>query len=158
MPVLRKAPTVGCHFLNSSKDWLSTNRVKKYPIMAPQIDLRYIKSSNLIFGIFGLGLINLYYERHLLTDVKNIAIAVLALLFILATGFIVRIGQNWVKYLLLVLTVVGLIGVPVVLNNIVENPMSGIINVAQTILQIWALILLFRIPKTSNAAQVGNNS
>jgi len=107
----------------------------------------FIKSSNLILGTAVLGLINLLLSRDILTDVKNIAIAILTLLFIIGLGFLIRQGQNWVKYLLLVLTIVGTIGIPFIITNITEKPLIGIINLAQTVMQIWATILLFKVPK-----------
>ena len=107
----------------------------------------FIKSSNLVLGTAVLGLINLLLSRDILTDVKNIAIAILTLLFIIGLGFLIRQGQNWVKYLLLVLTIVGTIGIPFIITNITEKPLIGIINLAQTVMQIWATILLFKVPK-----------
>jgi len=115
--------------------------------MDKQIHPNYIKSSNLIFGTVGFGLINFFFASELLSTGQNIATAILTLVFIAGLGFLVRQGKDWVKYLLLVFLVFGLIGVPLIINNIVQRPVIGIINIVQTIMQLWATVLLFKFPK-----------
>lgn len=41
----------------------------------------------------------------------------------------------------------GLIGIPFMIKNLGENFAVGLINIIQTVFQVWALILLFKIPK-----------
>ncbi len=115
--------------------------------MDKQIHPNYIKSSNLIFGTVGLGLINFFFSSDLLNTGQNIATAILTLVIIAGIGYLVRQGKDWVKYLLLVLMVFGLIGIPFIINNIVQKPMVGIVNIAQTIMQLGATVLLFKVPK-----------
>ena len=115
--------------------------------MEKPIHANYIKSSNLIFGTVGLGIINFFFSTELLNTGQNIATAVVTLAIIAGIGFLVRQGKNWVKYFLLVLTLFGLIGMPFIINNINERSVVGLVNIAQTILQIWAMVLLFKVPK-----------
>lgn len=115
--------------------------------MDKQIHPNYIKSSNLIFGTVGLGLINFFFSSDLLNTGQNIATAILTLVIIAGIGYLVRQGKGWVKYLLLVFMVFGLIGIPFIINNIVQKPMVGIVNIAQTIMQLGATVLLFKVPK-----------
>ena len=122
------------------------------------IHSNFIKSSNLIFGTVGLGLINFFFSSDILNSGKNVAIATITLLFIIGIGFLVRRGKHWVKYLLLILTILGLIGIPFIINNILEKPIVGIINIAQTIMQLWAMILLFQVPKAATDDFLNNNS
>ena len=118
--------------------------------MEKQIHRNYIKSSNLIFGTVGLGLINFFFSSDVLNTGQNIAIAILTLIIIAGIGFLVRQGKAWVKYLLLVFTILGLIGIPFIINNITQKPVVGLINIAQTIMQIWAMVLLFMVPKKTD--------
>ncbi len=115
--------------------------------MEKQIHENYIKSSNLIFITAGLGLINFFFASDLLSNGFNITVAVFTIAFIIGIGFLVRQGYNWVKIFLLVITLLGLIGIPFTLQNLTEKPVVGIINIIQTILQIWAVVLLFKVPK-----------
>lgn len=115
--------------------------------MKNQVHKNFIKSSNLIFGTVGLGIINFFFSDEILNNGKNLSIAIITLLIISGIGFLVRQGKSWVKYLLLILTIFGLIGVPFIIGNITERPIIGLINILQTIMQIWATILLFMIPK-----------
>lgn len=41
----------------------------------------------------------------------------------------------------------GLIGLPYIIINLKNEPIVGVINIVQTVLQIWTLVLLFVIPK-----------
>lgn len=118
--------------------------------MKKHIHPYYIKSSNLIFGTFGLGLINFFFSSDLLNNGQNIAIAIFTLIIIAGVGFLVRQGKAWVKYLLLAFTVIGLIGIPTIINNITQTLVVGLINIAQTIMQILAMVLLFMVPKNTD--------
>ena len=118
--------------------------------MVKQIHTNYIKSSNLIFGTVGLGLINFFFSSDLLNTGQNIATAIFTLVIIAGIGYLVRQGKNWVKYLLLVFMIFGLIGIPFIIDNIVQRPVVGIVNIAQTIMQLWATVLLFKIPKLTD--------
>jgi len=118
--------------------------------MDKQIHPNYIKSSNLIFGTVGLGLINFFFSSDLLSTGQNIVTAILTLVIIAGIGFLVRQGKTWVKYLLLVFTVLGLIGIPFIINNITQRPVVGLINIAQTIMQIWAMVILFKVPEKAD--------
>jgi hypothetical protein len=114
--------------------------------MDSHLHSNYIKSSNLIFITAGLGVINLFFSNDLLINGQNIATVIITPLFVAGIGFLVRQGKQWVKYLLLVLTVLGLLGMLLIINSLFERTISGIINITQTIMQVWATILLFKIP------------
>lgn len=116
----------------------------------------YIKSSNLIFGTVGLGVINLFLSSDILNSGKNIAIAVLTLIIIIGLGYIVRLGKSWIKYLLLVFTILGLISIPATINKLSQSYILGIINIAQTLMQAFAVFILFRIPKPSRKTDLNS--
>jgi len=117
--------------------------------MDKQIHPNYIKASNLIYGTVGLGLINLVFAGELLKTGQNIVTAFITLVMISGLGYLVRQGKDWVKYILLVLLAFGLIGIQFIINNIVQRPVVGIVNIAQTIMQLWATVLLFKVKKNS---------
>ena len=126
--------------------------------MDKQPHQNFIKSSNLIFGTVGLGLINYFFSSELLSNGKNIANAVITLLLIAGLAYLVRQGLKWVKYLLLVLTITGLIGMMFMINSIAQKPVVGLIIIVQTIMQTWATVLLFKVPKTIENKTVDNTS
>jgi len=118
-----------------------TNMIKK-------VHENFIKSSNLIFISAALGLINLFLTKGELGSTKLIVSAILTLLFVGGLGYIVRQGYAWIKYLLLVLMIFGLIGiVGLIITNLEKQPLITTVNIIQTILQTWATVLLFIIPK-----------
>ncbi len=114
--------------------------------MKDQLHSNFIKSSNLIFATVGLGIVNFFFS-HILLNGTNIVTAIFTLLFISGLGLLVRRGFAWVKYLLLVLTIVGLILIMFIPNDPTQNTIVIIVNIAQTVIQVWATVLLFRVPK-----------
>lgn len=116
--------------------------------MEKQIHPNFKKASNIIFGTVGLGLINLFLSRDTLSYGKNLFVVVFIQLIIVALGYLVRRGYRWTKYLLLVLTFLGLTEIPSVINNLTQKPMVELINIAQTIMQIWTVVLLFKVPES----------
>lgn len=115
--------------------------------MQTQVHPNYIKASELIFITAGLGIINFFFSPEILSSGFAIIIAVFTLLFIAGLGVLIKQGFSWIKYLLLALFIFGLLGIPFIIKNITTNPIVGIVNIIQTILQIWALVLLFKISK-----------
>src|SRR5439155_22845589 len=111
------------------------------------------KASNLIIGTVGLGLINLFLSRDTLSYGKNLFIVVFIKIIIAGLGYLVRRGYRWIKYLFLVLTVLGLTEILSIINNLTQKPIVEVINIAQTIMQIWTVVLLFKVPKS-----MANNS
>jgi len=116
--------------------------------MTKKVHENFIKSSNLIFISAALGLINLFLTKGELGSTKLIVSAILTLLFVGGLGYIVRQGYAWIKYLLLVLMIFGLIGiVGLIITNLEKQPLITTVNIIQTILQTWATVLLFIIPR-----------
>jgi hypothetical protein len=129
-----------------------------YIFMDKQLHPNYIKSSNLILATLGLGLMNTFFSKEIFSSVQNIATAATTLLFIAGLAYLVRQGKDWVKYLLLVVMILGMFGLPFIFINIIENPVVGVLNIAQTAMQVWAVVLLFKIPKQSGIVPNITNS
>ncbi|MBF0694663.1 MAG: hypothetical protein IR153_06360 [Flavobacterium sp.] len=113
------------------------------------IHLNHKKAANLIYLSAALGVINFILSPQLFKNSFGILVAIITLGIIIGMGYLVSNGNNWIKYLLLVFMIFGLIGIPFIIINIVNNPLVGISNVTQTILQVIAIILLFKIPKSN---------
>ena len=105
------------------------------------------KSADLIYLSGALGIGNLIWTYETLDNGMKIFIALISLAFVFGIGYLVSKGTEWIKYVLLVILILGLLGFPIVIANLKNEPVVGIINIVQTILQIWALVLLFKIPK-----------
>ena len=101
--------------------------------MDKQIHNNFIKSSNLIYASAILALLKFYFVPETLSNGKSI---IFALLFSFGIGYLARIGTNWLKYFLLVITIFGLILMVSIINTIAQKPLSEIIlTIINTILQ-----------------------
>ncbi|KQR94182.1 hypothetical protein ASG01_15475 [Chryseobacterium sp. Leaf180] len=105
------------------------------------------KSSDLIYLSGALGIGNLIWTYETLDNGMKIFIALFSLAFVFGIGYLVSKGTEWIKYVLLVILILGLLGFPFIIANLKNEPVVGIINIVQTVLQIWALVLLFKIPQ-----------
>lgn len=115
--------------------------------MIKQKHRNYIVSSNLIIVSAILGIISFFLIPGLANDSKNIINGLFNISFIAAIGLLVRLGKRWIKFLLLALTIIGLILMTSIVDTLTHNLYVGIIAILQTILQIISTVLLFMIPK-----------
>jgi len=111
------------------------------------IHRNYIKSSNFILISAGLGVINLSLIPGIFVNPPAITEGFFVLLLLVGLAFVIRKGISWIKYLLLAMILIGVIAIPAIIKNLSQNPAVGVINIIQTVFQVWALILLFKIPK-----------
>jgi glucan phosphoethanolaminetransferase (alkaline phosphatase superfamily) len=119
----------------------------------------YIKSSNIIILSILIDLLNLAFSQTPLNTPQFIGAFLMTILFLAAIAFLVRKGLSWMKYVLLVLSIIGIVGLAMI---ILKNPVFNgvlVVNIVQTLLQLWALIILFTIPKSAGTvAGKKNNS
>ena len=126
--------------------------------MKKQVHPNYITASNLIFGSFGLGLLSLFFSDNILSSLQNanlsigtiiffIVIVVIGLFFIAGIGLTVRRGINSVKYFLIVIVILQVIGIPLRINALMQKPDHGILFMAQIIMLVWAVVLILIISK-----------
>jgi hypothetical protein len=104
----------------------------------------YIKSSNLIFISAVLGAINLLLLPGLLLSKAAIIVGLFTLFFLIALGIMIRLGISWIKYLLLILVLLGLTSLPLIIRNFLTRPLNGTFTIVQSIIQIYAVVLLFQ--------------
>src|SRR5690606_918831 len=108
------------------------------------------KAANLIYLSAGLGIINVILNPAIFNNSFGIKVAILTLGMLIGIGYLVSKGDDWIKYVLLVFMILGLIGIPTIIMNILLNPIVGIINVVQAALQIYSIVLLFKVPKSNS--------
>lgn len=107
----------------------------------------HIRSSNFLFASVGLGVINIFLSPEILNSGFAEFIAICTLAFLIGLGLLIRKGIDWIKYLFLGLMIFGLLGLPLMIRNMFTNPIVGIINILQSVLQLISLFFLFMIPK-----------
>lgn len=109
----------------------------------------YKRSAELIYLSGALGIGNLIWQYETLNSGIKIFIALVSLAFVFGIGYLISKGNEWIKYILLILFALGFIGIIFIIANLAKDPVSRIINIVQTLLQTWALILLFKVPNTT---------
>lgn len=112
------------------------------------IHANHKNSAELMYISGALGIGNIIWKYETLDSGFKIFIAVISIAFVFGIGYFISKGIEWIKYALLVILLLGLVGIPFFIANFKNEPVVGIINIVQTFLQVWALILLFKIPKS----------
>lgn len=120
--------------------------------MKEAVHPNYYKASNLIFISGGLAVVNISLSLEMFTSGLMIGVAIFTLLFVIGIGFLIRQGYEWVKFLLLVMGILGLFSLRVMINTLMTKPIVGVNNLVQTALQIWSIVLLFQVPKAAAPA------
>ncbi|PRD57067.1 hypothetical protein [Sphingobacterium gobiense] len=141
----------GRHFSDDevkSIEWLIAN---KEEVEDNVVHENYIKASNLFLVSVGLGLINIFLAPEITAEGSTIAVSIFTLGFLLIIGLLIRKGFDWMKYVLLVFMIIGVLAIPLLLQNIMYQPVVGIINLIQTALQVVTLVILFKIPDNHSA-------
>jgi len=108
-------------------------------------------ATNLLWTSLGLGLINSAFQfSYLKTQapvgfilvVAGLTLAVMALLV-----YFISQGRNWARITFLVLFLIGLIPwFPQLVDTFSRSTLSGLLTVAQVVLQVVALYLIFSKP------------
>ena len=107
----------------------------------------FIKASNLIFISSLLGVIGFFLRSQMST--YEIIIGIISVCFVAGIALLIRKGYQWMKWVMLILTVLGVAATVMVLPVIMRQKLIIAINSSlQTILQIIATILMF-LPKKS---------
>lgn len=122
----------------------------------PAVHPNYIKASNLTLVTLILGIINIFLGNTPLNNIQTIATLIFTIGFTIVLAYFIRQGYPWMKIVLLVLSITGtLIIIPIWLRMVKDEPIVFIINIIQTAIQIWVIILLFKIPKPITVIEKG---
>ncbi|MBP6039897.1 MAG: hypothetical protein KA523_06845 [Flavobacterium sp.] len=115
--------------------------------MNKNLHQNYLKSSNLLFAVVGILIVNWIMLPGQVKNSFSIILLLLGILTFAGVGILIRFGFNWSKYLLLTLTLLGAITIPMIIFTFYPISISGILNILQQLLLIWSIVLLFRIKK-----------
>lgn len=113
-----------------------------------EIHQNHKKAAALIYSSAGIGVLNIFLDSDSLNSNLGIVVGVITLSIIIAIGYLVNKGNDWIKYVVLGLLILGIFSLPIIFMNLILNPVVGVINITQTFFQIYALVLLFKIPKS----------
>ncbi|RZL28527.1 MAG: hypothetical protein EOO96_20780 [Pedobacter sp.] len=103
-------------------------------------------SSNLIFASAGIGIISFLYGAATTPDFSVFG-GTISLLVVAGIGLFARTGTDWLKYVLLAFVLFWFCCLPIMIPFYQSQPIIGLVNLAQTILQIAAIVFLFKAPK-----------
>jgi len=106
----------------------------------------YKTASNLVFATLLLDPIEFFFSKYLGMTKDEVVFEILGLLFIALTAYTIRRGISWVKYILLILTLFGIVAIVLTFQAAAVSTIPLLITCLQVILMSWALVLLFRIP------------
>jgi len=106
----------------------------------------YITASNLILASAGIGIISFLYGATTTPDFSVFG-GIVSLLVISGVGVFARTGSDWLKYLLLAFALIWICFLPIIIPFYQSQPIVGLVSFVQTILQIVAIIFLFKAPK-----------
>lgn len=106
------------------------------------------KAANLIYISVAIGIINLFFLPEYLYSFLAAFIGIIVMVIICGIGYMISKGSNGAKYIYLCLLILGLFNLPTTISILSLNPIIASVNIIQMILQIWAMVLLFQIPKS----------
>lgn len=133
-------------------DEIETNRIQRQILSKeaseqPFIHPHHVAAGNIIFFSAILGFANLILNFDIVTFNSNMWLDVMGLLLFMLMGYYAQRGSETIKYFFLLLFILASMGV---IDLILKGQMNLLFNticLVQCILQIWAVILLFRVPK-----------
>jgi len=105
------------------------------------------KAANLIYLSGALGIANMIWTFEKFTSPFAVLVGILVIAFIFVIGNQIEKGNEIARYLFIIIFCLGLIAISGVLLTTAADPVLGILNIFQTVLQLWAVILLIRMPK-----------
>ncbi|KGO84820.1 hypothetical protein Q765_19610 [Flavobacterium rivuli WB 3.3-2 = DSM 21788] len=105
----------------------------------------YIKASDLLLINTVLTIPNVFLSPRNFATPLAISVLIAVIVFQIVIAIAIRNGVAWIKYLILVLFLIGLFEISTFVKIFLETPIIGVINIIQTLLQIAAIVLLFKI-------------
>lgn len=111
------------------------------------IHSNYTRASNLIYLTGAIGIVSFIWTSDQLNSGLAIFISVTIITFVFGIGYMIGKGNEMAKYLFIILFALGIFGIPSIINHLNTNPVLGIMNISQLIIQIWIIVLLLKIPK-----------
>lgn len=100
----------------------------------------------LILSAF-LGVINVLLSPDL-SMLEEYLISLIVFCIIIGFAILVYKKVLWIKYVLLILVILGIFNIPYLINDLKYYPINGIINISQSLVQLCAVVILF-LPKNT---------
>jgi len=117
--------------------------------MGKRIHPNYFKASRLIFLAGGLGIVRSFFTYDIISSQSDVGLGVLiGGLLTFGIGWLVKQGHGWIKYLLLGCWIISFFFVDIIIKEWAISPLSSIISLIEIALSIWAMVLMFKVPKT----------
>ena len=113
-----------------------------------------VTAVNLLWASVAVGLVKMLMDFSNLSTLAPAAFTNFVLIFtFILIGFLIfkiSAGKNWARITFLVMFIIGILPtLPLVLGEFSRSSVVGAISVAQIILQVYALFLLFTLPGSS---------
>lgn len=98
----------------------------------------------------GLGFVNLSLIQGIFVSGITLFTGIFTILFVVGVALLIRKGFGWIKYFLTALIALGLFStVTFIIDAFQQYPIASVLTILQTMLQLWALVLLFMVPSES---------
>ncbi|WP_291134385.1 hypothetical protein [Flavobacterium sp. UBA7663] len=102
------------------------------------------KAINLLIVSIIIGIINFFIANFDTIDLTKIATVILTFLFMSVFVYLINARKKWARTVFLILFLLGSLMFPFTVATLFEqNPIAAIISVVLTIIQIFALVLLY---------------
>ncbi|QKJ28554.1 hypothetical protein HQ865_01865 [Mucilaginibacter mali] len=117
--------------------------------MSQPVHPDYIKASNLILITLVLSVISSFFTPNIgiVTPLMKIGVVILSIIINGLIAYFIRRGSETVKYILLILLLFGLASIPMMISLFKTRPVSSIISLVLMAIQVWVIVILFKIPK-----------
>lgn len=111
----------------------------------------YNKAARFLFLSGGISILNALFTSDITSVYSHeSSVVMLASAVIFVFAWYARRGNSWLKYVLLALILVGLFSIQSTVDEVKQNPVGGVVDIATGIMQVWAVVLLFLIPKRTS--------
>ena len=114
----------GREFTEAETEKVNSLQIKKIKDEEIIVHPNHIKSSDLLYSSAGLGALNILLSVDILNSFTAIVTAITTLGFLFLLGYLARQGYDWFKYVLLVMFILGIFGIPQLVQNIMINPIA----------------------------------
>jgi hypothetical protein len=118
--------------------------------MTEKIAERYKQASNLIFVSLLVAFVGVVVRLNHYADITALYIILFTWIFTAGTGFLIRKGFSWARYLLLMLALADLSMATYIIDLLKTDMIKGIIIIVPPLLQVWAAVLVFTSPRNED--------
>lgn len=107
----------------------------------------------LLYITLGIGVLRSIMEASMQAQMASPAFVMFITFFVLGIMwlfiYLIGKGRNWARITFLVLFIIGIpFSVLPLLQSLAANPISGLLGIGQTVIQIIALVFLFQKPSS----------